>query len=46
MDDPEVSQQYMKDVSDVYDPHYKNGCMDQIERIIYYTDIYNKKHPK
>lgn len=45
MDDPEISQQYMSDKSEDYDPNYKNGCMDNIERIIHYTDIYNKKHP-
>jgi hypothetical protein len=44
MDDPEISKQYMSDVSDDYDPHYKKGCMDQLERIIHYTDVYNKKH--
>lgn len=44
--DAEISQQYLADVSDDYDPNYKNGCMDQLERIIHYTDLYNKKHPK
>lgn len=44
--DNEISKQYMSDVSDDYDPHYKNGCIDQLERIIHYTDLYNKKHPK
>lgn len=44
--DAEISKQYMSDVSDDYDPHYKNGCIDHLERIIHYTDLYNKKHPK
>lgn len=44
--DAEISQQYMGDVSDDYDPNYKNGCLDQLERIIHYTDLYNKKYPK
>lgn len=46
MDDAEISKQYMSDVSDSYDPNHDDGCMDQLERIIHSTDLYNKKHPK
>lgn len=42
--DPEISQQYMSDTKEEYDPNNKDSHMDQIERIVYYTQLYNKKH--
>jgi hypothetical protein len=42
--DSEISQQYLSDKKEEYDPYNKDSHMDQIERIIFYTELYNKKH--
>jgi hypothetical protein len=44
MTDPEISQQYLNDKKEEFDPDSKNSYIDQIERIIFYTELYNKKH--
>jgi hypothetical protein len=42
-DDAEISQQYLMDKKKDY--HTDNKYVNALERIIYYTDLYNKKHP-
>lgn len=41
-DDPDISAQYMADEKKDYYPEYNS--LNALERIIYYTDLYNKKH--